>query len=1208
MKKCIAFILILLPLILAANITVQVDIPSWHLTRSGQDATLPLLMKPGNPALPFFPVKILVPMGEKVTGIRILLGNNETSRSNVNLDYVRTQQPISRAVPDVTQKNMTVWLADKNYPAMDYDYLGTQQWKGFGLAIINIYPWHYNPVTKLLSSSEIVNIEIVTEIDSELRENQNKMLTSGRTFTDMLSKSIVNPGQIQSYTKTPSSHSNGRTVNPANPKQLIIITSQSRLSWFSEYITWKESKGIPTGIFAIEDILTEYTGADNPAKLRNFILDAYTTWSQTENPLEYVILGGDDEFIPIRGVYGLVGDYLDEWLPCDLYYGCLDGNWNADGDNLYGEYPQDQPDLLPEVYIGRFPAETQEEFQHIMDKTKTYSDIATYSNNIVNLYGENLNWNPLTWGGDYKDDVALHIPDTYDKNTYYQRDGIYTPQIVWDTINDGAAIMNHMGHANETFLLGQSNSTVENLQNTEYGFLYSQGCYPAAFDQRTSGAGESIGEHLVTANGALYAFIGNTRYGWYMPGGIDGASEFYDRQFFIGLFEQNLPQLGKAMEYSLLQNLNAAMSESVMLWCYYETILFGDPTTEVKAQNPSLPCLNLENYRYDDTEGDGDGNLNPGELIRLHTSVRNLPGWGTASNVYINTEGLPEGVIAQISHISIPQIQAGTYADTTLYLSLQLPQEMAFGTYNFKIRLRAADPVSGALVYDRKYTATMSITLLDSHFPWDCFYAGKSAPVVGDLQFNGTKQILYVDVYGDGHFIDTDGQQANSFNFATDENINRSFAAGMWESVNTLMRSYAFTSRTGKIYAVAHKDSLTFNYINFDTGSICLFTPVIANLDNVGASEVIASAYNRKIYALDCYGDLVSGFPVELTAATSCELAVADLDYNGTKEIIAGTSDGKLWVIEDTGQIKAGFPVQLSGTISGAPLVLNNNRIVVGTGTNMYVISNDGTIITTKQIRDNMASGAIPVDLDRNCDVDIVYITTGGQLYACRQDGSDFSGFPVNIGGFFNCPPLAADVDADNQYEIILQSNMNWVYIINNDGSTTPGFPFPMTYNGSTPATLTDFDSDGNYELVSGYSNGILVIKLRRPIGNMDAWTVYRGSLSRQGSYAATGFVENNDEVEIKEIALSANYPNPFNPETNISYSLPKSERQFSLVIYNSKGQKVKTLYQGLADKGKYNIAWNGKDDNGNIVSSGIYFYRMQTSGRCYSRKMLLLK
>ncbi len=1208
MKKWMTVILSALPLLLAAHLNVEVTLPDWKSETKWETSSLPLLQSPGNPALPFYPVRVLLPMGEKVINVEITLENHLPERAGLSLDYVRQQQPVSQPAPDRTVKNHAVWEADAFYPAADFEYLGTQTWKGYQIALLNIYPWHYNPVTSRLAAAGTARIKILTEADAELARYQGLRIPSAPTAPELLSGFVLNPEQSAGYTRRGSHRPSTRYVNPNDPKKLVIITSQNRVEWFNAYAQWKNSRNIPTGIFTIESILSDYAGVDDPAKLRSFIEDAFLSWLDTGTPLEYVILAGDDEIIPVRGLFGQVGDTTDNWMPSDLYYGCLDGNWNLDGDNLWGEYPTDQPDLLPEVAVGRFPAESLTEFQRIMNKTMFYVDNNTFSNNIAAFFGENLNWNPVTWGGDYKDAVAVHLPEAYQLDTYYQRDGTYAPEIVINAINGGAGIMNHMGHANEVYLMGQSNGTVEALTNTEYGFLYTQGCYPAAFDQRTSGDGESIGEHFVTASGGLYAFIGNTRYGWYSPGNTNGASQQFDKKFFAGLFQQNLPQLGKAMEYSLLQNVNQAMQSGVMLWCYYETILFGDPSISVKPADPTLSCLALDFYLHDDSEGDGDGNLNPGETVRLYPRVRNLPGWGTAHNVLVTVEGLPAGFELLTPQISLPQLAAGSYIDSTLCIRFQLPNEMDFGVYNYQIRLQASDPFSGQVVCDRRYGASLEITLLDSHFPWDCFHAGKSAPVVGDLQFSQETQVLYVDVTGNGYFINDQGEQVSGFDFPTEENINRSFAAGPFEIINTLMYAYAFTSRTGKIFAVAHKDTTDFFYINYDTGSTLLYTPVLADIDNDGSSEAIAGAHNKKIYALNYENELLPGFPVQLSSPFSSELAVADLDGNGTREIIAGTANGQLWAIESSGAVRPGFPVQLGGNVTGAPLVLNNCNIVAGTPEHMYVVSPGGAILTAKPVSDDMASGAIAADINRNGELDIVFVTTSGDLYACRQDGSDLAGFPISTGGFFTCPPLAADLDGDLQYEIILQNHLNSIYIFNHDGSGVPGFPFIQNYNGATPATLADFDGDGNYELVSGYSNGVLVVKLRRPLGQMDAWTVYRGSLSRQGSFAATGFVGNDEQSSAASFRLEAAYPNPARQQATLAFSLPKAETDANLAIYNSKGQKVRTLFSGPAAKGAHSLVWNGRDDNGKPVAGGIYLYRLQSSSGSLSRKLLMFK
>ncbi len=97
-----------------------------------------------------------------------------------------------------------------------------------------------------------------------------------------------------------------------------------------------------------------------------------------------------------------------------------------------------------------------------------------------------------------------------------------------------------------------------------------------------------------------------------------------------------------------------------------------------------------------------------------------------------------------------------------------------------------------------------------------------------------------------------------------------------------------------------------------------------------------------------------------------------------------------------------------------------------------------------------------------------------------------------------------------------------------------------------------------------------------------------------------------NNELPIINYDLR-NYPNPFNPETKIVFDLPESGK-VKLEIYNIKGQKVKTLLDCYMSPGRSEMLWNSKDDNGKRVSSGVYFYRLQTPTIILTKKMMLLK
>jgi carboxypeptidase T len=92
------------------------------------------------------------------------------------------------------------------------------------------------------------------------------------------------------------------------------------------------------------------------------------------------------------------------------------------------------------------------------------------------------------------------------------------------------------------------------------------------------------------------------------------------------------------------------------------------------------------------------------------------------------------------------------------------------------------------------------------------------------------------------------------------------------------------------------------------------------------------------------------------------------------------------------------------------------------------------------------------------------------------------------------------------------------------------------------------------------------------------------------------------------KLSLYQNAPNPFNPETTISYTLPR-RGSISLDIFNIKGQVVKSLVSERQEQGFYSISWDGKDNNGNSVASGVYFYRLEAEGQTsQTKKMILLK
>jgi hypothetical protein len=98
-----------------------------------------------------------------------------------------------------------------------------------------------------------------------------------------------------------------------------------------------------------------------------------------------------------------------------------------------------------------------------------------------------------------------------------------------------------------------------------------------------------------------------------------------------------------------------------------------------------------------------------------------------------------------------------------------------------------------------------------------------------------------------------------------------------------------------------------------------------------------------------------------------------------------------------------------------------------------------------------------------------------------------------------------------------------------------------------------------------------------------------------------------SDNVTPASQPTLSNYPNPFNPSTTIAYSLPTTG-DTTLRIYNTRGQVVKTLVREPMDAGNHSVTWDGTDDSGNPVGSGVYLYRLQRGSLSSMNKCILMK
>jgi hypothetical protein len=220
------------------------------------------------------------------------------------------------------------------------------------------------------------------------------------------------------------------------------------------------------------------------------------------------------------------------------------------------------------------------------------------------------------------------------------------------------------------------------------------------------------------------------------------------------------------------------------------------------------------------------------------------------------------------------------------------------------------------------------------------------------------------------------------------------------------------------------------------------------------------------------------------------------------------------------------------------------------------------------------------------CGIIQVYAQIG-QLWQTQQNDSVFE----YLGG--------ANMDSDPQDELVYYMHGNYQRIVIYDGAT-----------GNI-----DWDS-GNWQYIeiAGYGNGGYTHGSSPffTMANGRKGITFRGYAG--GSYriyavgqGGGGVAPEGNPGVPQGIQLFQNYPNPFNPDTRISYDVAKPDR-VTIKIYNELGQEVRQLVDELKTAGQHTVSWDGTDNSGNSLATGMYFYQLKVGDHLSAKKMVMLR
>jgi hypothetical protein len=158
-----------------------------------------------------------------------------------------------------------------------------------------------------------------------------------------------------------------------------------------------------------------------------------------------------------------------------------------------------------------------------------------------------------------------------------------------------------------------------------------------------------------------------------------------------------------------------------------------------------------------------------------------------------------------------------------------------------------------------------------------------------------------------------------------------------------------------------------------------------------------------------------------------------------------------------------------------------------------------------------------------------------------------------------------------------------------------------------------DLEIVGDYAYLAGHDMEIVNVSdpsMPVLVGEYDAINALRGGIAVEGGIECKGYGTGGtaaDGPTLYAFVLGQNYPNPFNPTTTIGFTLDRNT-PVTLSIYDVSGKLVRTLVEEQLPVGQYQRSWHGRDNNGQPVATGVYFYRLVAGERTETRKMVLLK
>ncbi len=569
--------------------------------------------EPGTPWVPSRFIQVLLPAGVRAETVTVAVEETRL-RTGMRVLPVQPPQRLSAPLAAATPPQDEAYRSTQRYPGRSAELLGTHHLRGFTLASVRLNPLGYLPATGELFL--VTRMEVVIEYTPEAPADGG--LPPAPMFADLVAGLVVNPEDLPAAAGDEAA---GGGVD------YLIITSAALSNSFQALAAHRGGhNGLAARVVTTEDIAATYDGTkpSGGSDLQTKIRQCIAAHVQTGGTV-YVVLGGDNTVVPDRDCRVTCGSDTANDMPTDLYYGGLDGTWDANTNGVYGEPIADagteEADMAVDVIVARIPVRTAAQADGYIGKLIRYETEwppAGLPRKLL-LDGTQL-WTshtgderPADLVGDGLSEFRAHSPVS-DAEVWLRRmwrDQLSTnaPELtvrqLHDTLTswDGATAGDYVQSAanlaarlnegwNHVYVGTHGGNTVWGMESGSFGtgaaaglsnwtvHVYTMACLTGAFDT----AEPSLSEAFVrNAAGGALAYMGCSRYGWGSPGSYRGGPSMdYAYEFYRQVYERRRETVGEAFVEHKLAKISACGYKGANRWVQFGLNLQGEPLVALR--------------------------------------------------------------------------------------------------------------------------------------------------------------------------------------------------------------------------------------------------------------------------------------------------------------------------------------------------------------------------------------------------------------------------------------------------------------------------------------------------------------------------------------------------------------------------------------------------------------------------------------------------